>query len=132
MAYFEPASAVHLNINAGQTDMAFYYFGPSGGSYHNLEKSAVNALYACGLGYVFDAFGAFLDDVGISGFTTANIVIFVGETIGSLWAGASATKATLTAMEAIGLDLGWSTLDIIVDAFGVPVLFPLIAIIGVA
>lgn len=129
VSYFEP-SPVHSSVNIGQSNFVYYYFAPWGGSFHNALQSAINAIYATGIGYVINLFGNFMgQEFGIY-FTTAQIVIFVATTLYSMFDGASAINATLLGAEAIGEDLGMSTLEIIMDGLVLPVLYPLIAIFG--
>ena len=132
VGYFEPGPAFNSDSSAGHSAFALYYYNPFSGSYHNGEKSMVNALYASGLGYVINLFGDFLgEEFGIY-VTTAQVVAFVAETFYSMYSGATAINATLAGAEAAGIDLGLSTLDIIVEGFVVPVLLPLVGIIVVA
>lgn len=132
VSYFEPVPVVHSGLNAGRSAFIYYYFTPWSGSYNNALQSMINALYASGLGYVINLFGNFLgQEFGIY-FTTAQVVVFVAETLYSMYDGATVVNATLLGAEAAGVDLGMTTIDIIVDGFVLPVLYPLVGVVAVA
>lgn len=129
-SYFEPSPVAHSVLGAGQSAFAYYYFAWWSPSHDNAIQSMINALYACGLGYVFNLFGNFLgQEFGIY-LTTEQVVIFVAQTLYGMYEGATAVNAALAAAEGLNWDLGMTAIDIIVQGFVEPVLYPLIAVVA--